>query len=131
VSGPAWSDDAQYTVAVDFDGVIHSYTSPWVNAKTIPDPPVPGAIEWLSKIAEHFKVVIFTTRARESGGAIAVLDYLEKHGFSAAMTVTCEKVPALIYVDDRAYRFTGGNFPSKDEIYRLKPWNKRPMGLRR
>ncbi len=30
----------RYTVAVDFDGVLHAYISPWVNAHTIPDPPV-------------------------------------------------------------------------------------------
>jgi hypothetical protein len=48
----------RYTVAVDFDGVIHSYASPWVNAETIPDPPVDGAIAWLNEIADDFEVVI-------------------------------------------------------------------------
>ena len=37
----------KFTVAVDFDGVIHSYTTLWFTASVIPDPPVPGAIEWL------------------------------------------------------------------------------------
>ena len=32
-----------YSIAVDFDGVIHSYTSKWVAADVIPDPPVSGA----------------------------------------------------------------------------------------
>ena len=34
-------------ICVDFDGVIHSYKSGWRGVAVIPDPPVPGAIEWL------------------------------------------------------------------------------------
>ena len=30
---------------LDFDGVIHAYTSPWTNAETISDGPVPGALD--------------------------------------------------------------------------------------
>ena len=33
------------TILVDFDGVIHSYTSVLKGARVIPDLPVPGAIE--------------------------------------------------------------------------------------
>ena len=36
------------TVLVDFDGVIHSYTSPFTTPDEIKDPPVPGAFEWLA-----------------------------------------------------------------------------------
>jgi len=39
-------------LCVDFDGVIHSYTSKWVDEATIPDPPVPGALRWLWKATE-------------------------------------------------------------------------------
>lgn len=41
----------RYTLAVDFDGVLHQYTTPWSNAATIPDPPVDGAIAWLNETA--------------------------------------------------------------------------------
>ena len=34
-------------LCVDFDGVIHSYTSGWEGIDMIPDPPVEGAIKWL------------------------------------------------------------------------------------
>lgn len=118
----------RYTVAVDFDGVLHSYTSPWVNAETIPDPPVPGALEWLAEIAADFNVVIFTTRGKTPEGQRAVRHWLHENGWSAGMnaTVTAEKPPALIYLDDRAYRFDGpGTFPTADQIHRARPWNKR------
>lgn len=119
--------DERYTVAVDFDGVLHSYTSPWEGAETIHDEPVPGAIEWLHAMVRHFEVVIFTTRGKTSGGRDAVLRWLAKHGgqgLAAMVSVTSDKPPALIYLDDRAIRFEG-TFPTKDEIHAARPWNKR------
>jgi len=137
---------------VDFDGVIHSYTSPWVNARTIPDPPVPGALEWLVEISRDFDVAIFTTRNHQWGGRRAVKRWLigqiadqwwVRHASVSLVdaevdeaaeraarelvntwTFPSHKPPALVYVDDRAWRFTGANFPSKDEIMRARPWNK-------
>ena len=115
----------RYTVAVDFDGVLHSYTSPWVNAETIPDPPVPGAIEWLREIAKAFTVVIFTTRGKTPEGQRAVRHWLHENGWDAGInaTVTADKPPALIYLDDRAWRFIG-YFPTANEIHEARPWNK-------
>ena len=115
-----------YSIAVDFDGVIHSYTSPWVSADVIPDPPVPGAIEWLNEMDKKFHVIIFTTRGKTAGGRIAVADYLREHGYhTSTHNVTAEKPPALIYLDDRAVRFEGENFPTADQIHReFVPWNK-------
>lgn len=118
----------RYTVAVDFDGVLHSHTSPWINAETIPDPPVPGAIEWLNAITKDFDIIIHTTRGEHLAGQVAVCEWLRLHGFDTAQLkrVTNIKPPALIYLDDRAYRFEGpGTFPTADEIHRAKPWNKR------
>jgi len=119
--------DERYTIAVDFDGVIHSYTSPWVNAHTIPDPPVEGAIAWLREMAQDFQVIIFTTRGKTPEGRVAVQEWLENNGWidGAYVTVTAEKPPALVYLDDRAVRFEGpGTFPSKEQIHAARPWNK-------
>jgi hypothetical protein len=115
----------RYTICVDFDGVLHSYQTPYSGDGEAPDPPVPGAIEWLSQIAEHFDVVIHTTRARSPEGQRAVRHWLHEHGWEPGMnaTVTAQKVPALVYIDDRAWRFDGV-FPTKDEIHRALPWHK-------
>lgn len=120
-------DGERYRVAVDFDGVLHSYLSPWVDAETIPDPPVPGAIEWLREIAAHFSVVIFTTRGKTPEGQRAVRHWLHENGLEWGVNavVTAEKPAALVYLDDRALRFEG-RFPTKDEIHAARPWNKRP-----
>lgn len=125
-----------YTVAVDFDGVLHSYTTPWVNAHTIPDPPVEGAIEWLAATIQKFDVVVYSTRCKTWRGRRAVRRWLRQHsgnvwnegpGFRGTedVKVSYEKPPALVYIDDRAWRFEGDNFPSADEIHRAIPWTKR------
>ena len=59
-------------------------------------------------------------------GQAAVRAWLVAAGweFGRFVTVTAEKPPALIYLDDRGWRFDG-RFPSKDEIHAARPWNKR------
>lgn len=127
----------RYTIAVDFDGVIHRYDSPWVNAYTIPDLPVDGAISWLWHIIQRFDIVIFSTRCKTWRGRMAVRKWLRKHagnlysespGYFGIESVKLShaKPPALVYLDDRALRFEG-DFPSAKDIHRLRPWNK-PSG---
>lgn len=119
---------SDYTVAVDFDGVIHSYTSGWQGAHVCSDPPVEGAIEWLTKTARKFTVVILTTRGDQEGGNEAVMEYLYTWGYDGPpLLVTSKKIPALVYIDDRAYRFTGpDSWPDAHMIHSMRPWNKPP-----
>ena len=119
--------DQRWSVAVDFDGVLHSYTSGWQGADVIPDPPVPGAIEWLAGLVEHFDVVILTTRVGYAGGRAAMTAWLLGHGLPPEKHDRLywhAKPKALVYVDDRAYRFTGNNWPTQHEIHKLRPWWK-------
>jgi len=118
-------ENRRATVAVDFDGVLHSYTTPWAGADICPDPPVEKAIEWLNDIVQSFDVVILTTRGGQTGGDRAVLTWLKDNGYVGPdLYVTSHKVPALLYIDDRAWRFTGTNFPTVEEIEQAIPWNK-------
>ncbi len=116
------------TLCVDFDGVLHSYSSGWRGATVIPDPPVPGAIEWLAEAAERFHVIIFSSRNRESGGADAMRTWLRDHGTPpdvlGRLTFPRAKPPAHVYLDDRAWRFDG-EFPELDDLDAFEPWHKR------
>jgi ribonucleotide monophosphatase NagD (HAD superfamily) len=102
----------RYTIAVDFDGVIHRYGKGW-NDGTIYDEPMPGAREALARIHRRYNVVILTTRVNPAlhGGEeqlAGVEAWLEQHGFVRGEhydEVTHEKVPALVYIDDRALHF--------------------------
>jgi hypothetical protein len=109
-------------VMIDFDGVIHSYTSGW-NGLTPTDPPVAGAKEFLEYLLEQgYRVDIFTARALHGGGVEAVKKWLADHDFPI-VEVTATKYGAEIYIDDRGYRFEG----TWDELYGM--FEKGPEGL--
>jgi hypothetical protein len=124
-------------LCLDFDGVIHSYTSGWQGADVIPDPPVDGAMDFIWEATEHFTVAIFSSRTNQRGGLIAMQRWLREHFMQqfghrllAAedtyrdITWPVEKPPALVTLDDRALTFTG-TWPSMEFIKAFKPWNKR------
>ena len=121
----------RWTVAVDVDGVLHSYVSGWQGADVLPDPPVPGAIEWLETISKDFDVAICSTRCETQEGCAAVQDYLLRHGLPesvlGSLTIRAGKPPALLYIDDRGWRFEGNNFPSVQDIHRARPWWQSPV----
>lgn len=66
-------------ICLDFDGVLHSYTTPWTNAWTIPDPPVPGAIEWLMNSRKQFELAILSSRSKSLRGRWAMKRWLRYH----------------------------------------------------
>jgi hypothetical protein len=121
-------------VSIDFDGVIHSYTSGWKGAAVIPDPTVPGAIEWLVEMAmsADLEPHIFSSRSHQVGGKQAMMDYIFGHIFTMGLDMKAinyiefpyEKPPAFVSIDDRGITFTG-TFPSLDEIRKFVPWNKK------
>lgn len=116
------------TICVDFDGVLHSYSSGWKGGTVIPDPPVPGAIEWLARAHERYELAILSTRTRESGAADAMRAWLRAHGLAPEIVERISfprsKPSARVYIDDRGWRFEG-TFPSLEEIDAFEPWNKR------
>ena len=120
-------------LCLDFDGVIHSYTSGWKGARNIPDPPIPGAIEFIGDaLIEGWDVVIHSSRARHWGGISAMRNWLRRHagnlwydtpagdGIEAVRFVRW-KPPAVVTIDDRAVRFEG-TWPSVKALRMFKPW---------
>jgi len=114
-------------LGVDFDGVLHSYASGWQGATTIADPPVDGAIEWLTEATEHFDVVIASVRNAHPGAPAAIRAWLEAHGLPSSVLARIRiptGVPHVdLLIDDRAHRFDG-EFPSLDALGDLTPWWK-------
>lgn len=63
-------------LCLDFDGVIHLYSSGWKGAAVIPDPPVPGALQFIAEALEVFEVHIFSSRSHQWGGRRAMKRWL-------------------------------------------------------
>ncbi|MEM6474147.1 MAG: hypothetical protein AAF802_31710 [Planctomycetota bacterium] len=97
---------ARRTVCLDFDGVIHSYRSPWCGAEIIPDPPIHGSREAIAELRQRYRVVVHSARCATEEGTQAVRAYLATHGIQVD-DVCRFKPPASIYVDDRGLRFEG------------------------
>lgn len=116
------------TLCIDFDGVIHSYTSGWKGPTIIADDATPGAIDWLEGlVCMGYDVCIYSSRSKEAGAIDAMRIWLRDQGMMAkeieALRFPTEKPAAYLTIDDRAICFRG-TFPSQLEIESFKPWNK-------
>ncbi len=120
-------------LCLDFDGVIHSYTSGWKGARNIPDQPVEGALSFMEDaMLNGWDVVIHSSRARYFGGITAMRNWLRRHAGNAWDTMgpcLCDvrfarwKPSATVTIDDRAITFTG-QWPDLSSLRAFKPWNK-------
>lgn len=66
-------------LCLDFDGVIHSYSSGWKGAHIIPDGPVPGALDFIVEATKTWSVAIFSSRSKSLRGRWAMKDWLYRH----------------------------------------------------
>ncbi len=73
---------------LDFDGVLHEYSSGWKGARNIPDPPVSGALEFLVEAIKYFDVCIYSARSRQFGGKRAMRKWLKKHYYELGMSLS-------------------------------------------
>ncbi|WP_207857264.1 hypothetical protein [Lucifera butyrica] len=112
------------TVVLDFDGVIHSYSSGFKGVDVIPDPPVPGIKEAIEKIRKQYRVVVVSTRCFEERGLAAIKEWLDRQEIIVDDVVS-HKPPAIVYIDDRAITFDGDAGALPDKIKRFKPWYKK------
>jgi hypothetical protein len=109
-------------LCLDFDGVIHSYTSGWKGATEIPDDQVPGAIEFIRQASVPFEVMIYSSRSHHTGGIDAMRLWFAKHGLGMPLSAfPHSKPPAFLTLDDRALTFLG-EFPTIDALLKFKPW---------
>jgi hypothetical protein len=88
-------------LCMDFDGA--RYTSGWKGADQIPDPPVPGAIAFLSKAKDAFDVQIFSSRSNQLGGIDAMRRYM-RDAICHHLLRLCARQPPRFRRCERAYR---------------------------
>lgn len=127
-------------LCLDFDGVLHSYTSGWQGADVIPDPPVPGMAEFLDRAVEEFAVAIYSSRSETRAGINAMRYWLRLWLIRAfdeagepnradqvfhAIQWPISKPPAFLSIDDRAIQFDG-TWPDLADLRAFQPWNKKP-----
>ena len=117
-------------LCLDFDGVIHSYSSGWKGADVAPDPPVAGAIEFIRSALDHFDVQIYSSRSGQPGGINAMQDWMLAHSDDYRLVQAVGwpdvKPAAFVTIDDRALTFEG-TWPAIDSLKAFKPWNKRAI----
>lgn len=104
------------TIAIDFDGVIHAYSNGWEDG-TIYDPSVPGALDSIKTFMDAgYSVFILSSRepeqivewmgARVEYSVEIIPDDVKFWTKQGSLGVTNRKLPAFVYIDDRAYPFT-------------------------
>jgi hypothetical protein len=120
-------------VVVDFDGVIHEYKTPWVNAWTIPDLPVKGVLLALAEyVKDGMQIAVVSSRSSSIRGRWAMRSWFWRWAknqnlaeeLRGSVTFPRHKPPAILSIDDRAHRFDGANMPSPEAVRGFVPWNK-------
>ena len=112
------------TLCLDFDGVLHEYTGPYQGDEVVNGAVIPGAVAFCEEALRHFDaVVVNSVRCRSREGIRAIAAWLDVNGFPAEMKVVATKPPAIVYIDDRGFRFDG-TFPNPATLLALTPWNR-------
>lgn len=109
------SSSKKVALCFDFDGVIHSFVSGWIEADVIPDEPVEGIKDLLARLAltNKYMILVFSSRCGYESGVQAIEDYLRK--WNIHYDKVCERKPnAAVYIDDLGYRFTNALQLEKD-----------------
>ena len=116
-----FNEEEERTISIDFDGVIHNDCLGW-NDGTIYGEAIPGSLESVKKLAENYRLVLFTAKAKPDRplvdgktGIELIWEWLEKHGIKDCFAeITAEKPRCLFYIDDKAIRFTDWNNALQD-----------------
>jgi len=108
---PGFESDLK-NLAIDFDGVIHTFDKGWYDG-TCYGEPIEGSLEAIKKLAESYTIIIFTAKAKPSRplvngktGTELVEEWLTKHDvMQYVKEITSEKPRSQIYIDDKGYHF--------------------------
>jgi hypothetical protein len=105
-------EEESRTISIDFDGVIHNDYLGW-NDGTIYGKPIEGSLEAVKALAEKYRLILFTAKAKSDRplvdgktGAELIWEWLDKNNIKECFAdITAEKPRCLFYIDDKAIRF--------------------------
>lgn len=103
-------------IAIDFDGVIHNDYRGY-NDGTIYGEPIQGSIQSIKRLSENYTLKIYSCKSNpnrplvdEKTGTELIWEWLETHGIKECIEdVVWGKPNAVIYIDDKGYRFENWN----------------------
>ena len=110
---PPGLEHERKNIAIDFDGVIHTFDKGWYDG-TCYGEPVKGAIDAIKTISENYDIIVFTGKAlpdrplvNGKPGKQLVTEWLEEYELMQYIKeVTYTKPRAEYYIDDKAIEFT-------------------------
>ncbi len=89
------------TILIDLDGVLNTYDGNY-SENYIPEVKK-GAKEFIKKLNKDYDLILFTTRNSLEATKWLIENKIDKY----FKNVTNVKIPAYIYLDDRAIKFSG------------------------
>lgn len=109
---PPGKEADSMNLAIDFDGVIHTFDKGFHDG-TCYGEPIEGALEAVRALSKRFRIIVFTAKAKPDRplvngktGTELVREWLIKYGISDCVAeITSEKPRAVLYIDDNGYRF--------------------------
>lgn len=111
-------------VCLDFDGCLSNSTRAGYNQDEFIFEPVNGVGKWIEETIAHHDLIIFSARELSTLGKQNLCTWFKKYHLPEIPMTNIKPPQGHIFVDDRAYQFTGTNFPSVDYISRFTPWNR-------
>ncbi len=99
-------------LAIDFDGVVHTFDKGWHDG-TCYGSPIPGSLKAIRELSKDWNIIIFSAKVRPDrplvGGKTGyelVDEWLQEHGVREYVSeITHEKPRAKFYIDDKAIEF--------------------------
>jgi hypothetical protein len=120
---PPGMENQLNNLAIDFDGVVHTFDKGWYDG-TCYGEPVEGALVAIKELSEKYNIIIFTAKVRPDRplvngktGYELVDEWLGKYDVKQYIDeITYEKPRAEYYVDDKAIEFTNNWNEVKDRL---------------
>ncbi len=107
------------TILIDLDGVLNIYNGHY-DKDTIPDIKE-GAEDFLEYLNRNSNLYLFTTRNLLKTAKWLIKNNLDRY----FIDITNTKIPAYLYIDDRAICFKGDYEQTKQEIKKFKTYWKK------